>query len=191
MRMIIKKAAFLHFFLLIVPLSLISCGGSGGSSPAGPVISKLNAQFTPSAPSPPSNSVTLQKESLSKSIVYIKILATQVTGVYDATFSLDYDSTKVKWTGQQFSGGFFETSAVPLYAVALDGGVGEGRLVVGVTLTGGATPVSGDGVIITIPFQVIKAGTSSIDFDVNAALYDNTLTAIAGPTWSGGDITGS
>ncbi len=175
---------------IIFILIISGCGGSdGGSNPAAPTMGFSSADFMPTAASPASGTVSLQKNSINGDTVYIDVKITDMNYVFGGSIYLNYDPGKVNWSGKYQPGTFLENISAPIYMVALGGG--EGTLVIGVSLMAPSSTHSGSGVLITIPFQVIAAGTSAISFSGVSALFDDaTPNHLAVSSWDGGTITG-
>ncbi len=150
--------------------------------------SGLSANFT-AASAPTAGTVTLQKGSVINDTVYVDVVVTDVVTLFGASIKLDYDSTRVIWTGSYAQGSVLEGGGATIYEVALDGSVGEGRMIIGIV---GSSAVSGSGTLISLPFKVIRSGTSEIAFNSDSRLTDadapvpNSLSLL----FYGGEMTG-
>jgi len=187
------RKIYLGIFFVIITMLTASCGGNSGGAGTSdsPTAPSLSADFTPDAGTS-SGTVSLQKMSVISDIVYLDIYINNIDNVYGASIKLDYDSSKVRWvdTRNYQSGNFLEKSGEqPFYVVALDGQTGEGRLVVGVSLLASATPASGSGTLITIPFRVTSRGSSSISLN-SSFLIDSSGSPVSVSARSGGTVLG-
>jgi len=179
--MIILLRNFLYLLLLSVFFS--ACGGSGSTDVS---TSASPASFVAEKSAVP-GSVTLQDGGGTGDTIYIDVVLTDVNNVFSTSIYLDYDPLVVNWSGSSSSGDFLEKSgSSPVYSLSLQNGI-EGTLVIGISLLNPATPVSGSGTMVTIPFKVLARGSSPVTFS-NLQVF-NALPSEIGVSSGGGTIT--
>lgn len=184
-----KKILLMLVTLVLVLGPLSSCGSSsndsGGSSGGNGATS---ASFTASSPTPPPNSLTMQAATSNGVSFTIDVVATDVTDLYGATYTLTYSPAILKFIGAS-EGTHLSTGGIStFFQVALENGV-EGRLVVGHSRVGNATGVSGSGTLHSLSFQAVAKGTTGMAFE-SAELRDASNGAIPGVFFSGGSGSG-
>lgn len=175
------KAVYISCCLIF----MASCGNGGGSSPVSP---SLTADFVALTSSPASGSVTLQKNRVVGDVVYVDVKITNLSHVFGADIRLDYDKSKVHWTGSYEPGNFLEKGGTPQYWISSTGDEFT------VVLFGGqGTEVGGSGVLLTIPFKVTASVDVAISFNLASRMTDSTApnpATIAVSSWNGGTVKG-
>lgn len=182
MKRIATKKVLKKMMIALAVLTLSACGGGGGSnSPVGP---SYAADFTAdSAGSSPS--VSLAKKSDSGSIVYVDITVDGAVNLFGADVEMTIDSSKVALGGDCTAGSLLSGASV--YCTQ-----SGDEITIGISLQSPASPVSGSGVIATVPLRITAAGMSTVSFSVSK-LYDNNAPTPAEVTvnsWTGGTIIG-
>ena len=166
---------------VLLTSTLIACGGSGGGrSPVGP---SYTGDFTGSALE--TGGVALQKSSTSGDTIYVDIEVDSVSNLFGADIKLSIDGSMVALGGDCLAGALLSGAT----AYCSQSG---NEITIGVSLASPASPVSGSGIIVTVPLKVIAVGVSAVDFKL-AALYDNGSPIPAQVTvnsWTGGTISG-
>jgi hypothetical protein len=165
-------------------LILAACGGGGGGGggPTEPTPPPPGIVFTPQG-SAGNNAISLASgAATTASTLVLEVRATQVTDLYGVAFDLTYPSAQLQFTrvtpGPLLGSGG-NAQAVPSPA---------GTLIVGGTHLGNVPGATGSGVILTLEFSAVAAGTGSFAFSRNSAL-DSDGDAIAGVAWLAGSVT--
>lgn len=176
------KKLILTIAAVLLTSTLTACGGGGGgsSSPVGP---SYTGDFTGSAPEV--GGAALQKSSASGDTIYVDIEVDGVSNFFGADIRISIDDSMVALGGDCSAGALLPGAT----AYCSQSG---NEIIIGVSLVSPASPVSGSGVIVTVPLKVTAAGVSAVDFGV-AALYDNGSPIPAQVTvnsWTGGMISG-
>lgn len=166
---------------IVITSTLTGCGGGGSSSsPSGP---SYTADFTGSTPA--AGEVALKKGSIDGDTVYVDVTADSVTNLFGADIKLTIDDTMVTLAGNCMAGDFLSGAT----AYCSQNG---SQVVIGVSLASPASPVSGSGVIVTVPLKVVASGDSAVDFDVSK-LYDDGAPLpweVTVNSWIGGTMSG-
>ena len=164
---------------ILTLLMVTACGGGGGDN--GPTSPSTTLSF--SGINPGSNAVYMTKNSSLSSgdTLAIDVKANGISGnVKGAAFDVDFDSTKITYSGYS-EGNFFGSGSST--NVALQQG-SSSKVVVGLSTASGT--VTGSGTIVTLKFKV--TGNSAVSFS-NNEFRDSGNQAISGITWSGGTVT--
>lgn len=164
----------------------VACGGGGGGGGGGPT--------EPTPPPPPQpgilftaqgtpgvNSLFLARgAATTATTLVLELRANQVTDLYGVAFDLTYPNTQLQFVrvtpGALLSGGAAQAAAA-----------GTGTLVVGGTHLGNVPGASGSGVVLTLEFTAIAAGTGSFAFARNTAL-DSDGDTVSGVAWLAGSV---
>lgn len=135
-------------------------------------------------PSVGDNTVYMARNSSLSSgdTVAVDVKVEGVNNVYGAAFDVDFDSTKMTYTGCT-QGSFLEQSGG---CMANPQPGTSGKLVVGISRQGTANGVSGSGTLVTLMFRPTES--SSVTFS-NASLKDSSNQPISGITWTDGTVT--
>jgi hypothetical protein len=110
----------------------------------------------------------------------LELRASQVTDLYGVAFDLTYPNTQLQ---------FVRVTPGPLLAggAAQAAPSGTNTLVVGGTHPGNVPGATGSGVILTLEFTAIAAGTGNFAYARNSAL-DSDGDAVAGVAWLAGSV---
>lgn len=181
-----------HPLLLLVYVlaaTLCACGGGGGDGqpPPPPPVQVPTASFQP-ASTPSGTAVTLNASSPQQNTFTVDVAAQSITNsTYGAAFDLDFDPNLLSFASHQ-AGTFFEQGGNTVqYQVATAQG-SPGKLVIGVSLQGNNSGVTGSGRIIRLQFNIQRTnGTGNVAFSGNN-LRDPNLQLISGISWSGGTV---
>lgn len=170
---------------LLLPLLLISCGGGGGgggpTEPPPPPPPTPGIVFT-AAGAPPANSLYLASGTgTTTSTLVLEVRANQVTDLYGVAFDLAYPSAQLQFT-RATAGPLLSNGSVQAVVSS------AGTLIVGGTHLGTTPGANGSGVVMTLEFSAVGAGTGSFAFSRNSAL-DSTGRAISGLSWVAGSVT--
>lgn len=158
----------------------LACGGGGGgggvTNPPPPPQPSIT--FTP-AGAAGANSISLASTSASTATkLFLEVRANQVQNLYGAAFDLTYPSTVLRYDGRvqgTFLDGTLAVSEAP-----------SGNLIVGVTRLGEVQGVSGSGVLVTLEFTAIAAGSGNFTFTRNSAVDSRGASLASG--WVGGSV---
>lgn len=169
-------------FLTLLALALTACGGGGGGgTPTEPPPPTPGIVFTPQS-TPASSSLSLASgTATTATTLALELRANQVSDLYGVAFDLNYPSAQLQFV-RVTAGPLLNNGAVQA-AVST-----TGTLVVGGTHLGNTPGATGSGVVMTLEFSAVGAGTGSFSFARNSAL-DSQGRAIAGITWVGGSVT--
>jgi hypothetical protein len=171
--------------LLVLPLLLTACGGGGGGStpsePPPPPPPAAGIVLTPQGP-PGVNSLYLASGSATTTTTLVlELRANQVTDLYGVAFDLTYPATQLQFV-RATAGPLLNNGAVQAVASS------PGTLVVGGTHLGATPGANGSGVVMTLEFSAVAAGSGSFAFARNSAL-NSTGATISGLTWLAGSVT--
>jgi hypothetical protein len=169
---------------LAVPLLLVlaACGGGGGGSsgPTAPPPPTPGIVFTPASAG--ASGITLTAATApNTSTLLLEVRANSVTDLYGVAFDLKYPNTVLRYVGAT-QGTFLPGATFQ----AVEGPAGT--LVVGLSKLGTTAGTSGSGVLMTLQFQSVAAGTGAFTFTNNQAI-DSTFTNLTGLSWSAGTAT--
>jgi hypothetical protein len=175
--------------LALVVAIVVACGGGGGGGGGGPT------EPTPPPPPPPppagfvftaqgtpgTNTLFLARGAATTATnLVLELRASQVTDLYGVAFDLTYPNTQLQ---------FVRVTPGPLLAngAAQAAAAGTGTLIVGGTHLGNVPGASGSGVVLTLEFTAIAAGTGSFAFSSNTAL-DSDGDTVSGVAWLAGSV---
>jgi Cohesin domain len=166
-------------------LLLTACGGGGGgggstpSEPTPPPVAGI--VLTPQA-APGANSLYLASgAATTATTLSLELRANQVTDLYGVAFDLTYPATQLQFV-RATAGPLLNNGAVQAAASS------PGTLIVGGTHLGATPGATGSGVVMTLEFSAVAAGSGSFAFARNSAL-DSTGATISGLTWLAGSVT--
>jgi hypothetical protein len=170
---------------LLLALLLTACGGGGGggttTEPPPPPPPTAGIVFTaPSAPA--ANSLYFASGAASTaSTLVLELRANQVTDLYGVAFDLTYPASQLQYV---------RVTAGPLLGNgAVQAAVSSpGTLILGGTHLGTTPGSNGSGVVLTIEFSAVAAGSGSFVLSRNSGL-DSAGRAIPGLTWLAGSVT--
>jgi len=171
--------------LLVLALLLTACGGGGGGStptePPPPPPPVAGIVLTPQA-APGANSLYLASGTgTTATTLVLELRANQVTDLYGVAFDLTYPATQLQFV-RATAGPLLNNGAVQAAVSS------PGTLIVGGTHLGSTPGATGSGVVLTLEFSAVAAGSGSFAFARNSAL-NSTGAAISGLTWLAGSVT--
>lgn len=175
-----------RLLLAVAALALAACGGGGGGGGGGPT--------EPTPPPPPVASIVFSAQgtpgantlflasgaATTATTLILEVRASQVTDLYGVAFDLFYPSAQLQ---------FVRATAGPLLAggaVQAAAG-GAGVLVVGGTHLGNVPGANGSGVVMTLEFSAVGAGSGSFAFSRNTAI-NSAGNALSGVAWLAGSV---
>jgi Cohesin domain len=171
--------------LLALVAVAVACGGGGGGG-GGPT------EPTPPPPPPPGILFTAQGTpgantlflasgaATTATTLVLELRASQVTDLYGVAFDLTYPNTQLQ---------FVRVTPGPLLAngAAQAAAAGTGTLIVGGTRLGNVAGATGSGVVLTLEFSAVAAGTGSFAYARNSAL-DSDGDTVSGVAWLAGSV---
>lgn len=164
-----------------------ACGGGGGGGPTQP---------PPPPPPTPGITFTASGGAGANSIalasgaggttttMVLEIRANDVQDLYGLSFDLAYPQQQLRYDGPT-EGTFLNQSGAQT-SLQVAPGSGAGTLVVGLTRLGGVTGVTGSGVLLSLRFTAIGAGSGNFGFSRNSTFKSDGTTV--GSTWSAGSV---
>jgi hypothetical protein len=168
---------------LLLPLLLAACGGGGGGSgPTAPPPTPAGIVFTPAGAAGANTLFLASGAATTASTLVLEVRASQVTDLYGVAFNLTYPSAQLQ---------FVRATAGPLLGSgAVQAAVSSppGTLIVGGTHLGGVPGANGSGVVMTLEFTAVAAGSGSFGLSRNSAL-DSSGRPIAGVVWLAGSVS--
>ncbi|MEO6194133.1 MAG: cohesin domain-containing protein [Thermoanaerobaculia bacterium] len=174
------------FTVLLLTLLLTACGGGGGGGtstepPPPPPPPTAGIVFTaPSAPA--ANSLYFASgAATTASTLVLELRANQVTDLYGVAFDLTYPATQLQYV--RITAGPLLSNGAVQAAVS-----SPGTLIIGGTHLGTTPGSNGSGVVLTIEFSAVAAGSGSFALSRNSGL-DSAGRAIPGLTWLAGSVT--
>lgn len=172
----VKRFSILGF---LVTLSLFGCGNEGGGGlPPTPPSSPKVLFSTPST----SNTVN-QGDTFTRTV--------EVRGVekaFNAAFDLTYDPTVIQYVGAA-EGPFLSRNRLDStsFSTALQDGA-QGRIVTGLTRLGRVDGVSGNGALVTLSFQAIGLGSTTLAFADPKGLKNNVNQDMTIDSWENATV---
>ena len=168
---------------LLLALTLAACGGGGGGSgPTAPPPPTAGIVFTPQG-TPGANTLYLASgAATTTTTLVLEVRASQMTDLYGVAFNLTYPSAQLQ---------FVRATAGPLLgngAVQAAVSSPPGTLIVGGTHLGSVPGANGSGVVMTLEFTAVAAGSGSFAFTRNSAL-DSSGRPIASVAWLAGSVS--
>jgi hypothetical protein len=118
------------------------------------------------------------------SVLELEVRADALTGVYGLAFDLTYPNGLLRFDGFA-EGSFLESDGAQ--ATVQTAQTEAGRLVVGASRLGAVGTVSGTGIVLTIRFTAVGAGTGSFGFSGNRVL-DDDASEVGGVSWAAGTV---
>jgi hypothetical protein len=168
-------------------VAVLACGGGGGGGGGGGP-----TEPTPPPPPPPGFVFTAQGTpgantlflasgaATTATTLVLELRASQVTDLYGVAFDLTYPNTQLQ---------FVRVTPGPLLAngAAQAAASGTSTLIVGGTRLGNVSGATGSGVILTLEFTAVAAGSGSFAFARNSAL-DSDGDTVSGVAWLAGSV---
>jgi hypothetical protein len=176
-----RRLAVFACGLLVVGLAACGGGGGGGGGPT-----------EPPPPPPPGIVFTAQGVATANSVslgsgtgttantLILEVRATQVTDLYGVAFDLAYPNAALQFV-RATPGPLLANGSVQAVAAT------PGTLVVGGTHLGNVAGANGSGVVLTLEFSALAAGSGNFAFSSNTA-FDSDGDAIAGVGWVAGSV---
>jgi hypothetical protein len=171
--------------VLLSALLLTACGGSGGGGGTGPTAPPpppvAGIVLTPQS-APGVNSIYLASGAATTvTTLVLEVRANQVTDLYGVAFDLTYPATQLQFV-RATAGPLLNNGAVQAAASS------PGTLIVGGTHLGATPGATGSGVVLTLEFSAVAAGSGSFAYAHNSAV-SSTGGTIPGLTWLAGSVT--
>ena len=171
--------------LLALAMLAPACGGGGGGGggPTGPPPVVPRITFTPTGGSA-MNGVTLASGAGSTATnLVLEVRANQVSDLYGLSFDLAYPQGLLRYDGA--TEGTFLSQGGASTSLLINSGT-AGNLVVGLSRLGAVDGVGGTGVLLTLRFTAVGAGTGTFGFSRNSAVDSAGAGLVL--TWGGGNV---
>jgi hypothetical protein len=170
--------------LLSALFLLAACGGGGGggtttTEPPPPPVAGIT--LTPQGAPGVSSLYLASGAATTATTLVLELRANQVTDLYGVAFDFTYPATQLTFV-RATAGPLLNNGAVQAVASS------PGTLIVGGTHLGTTPGATGSGVVMTLEFTAVAAGSGSFAFARNSAL-NSTGAAISGLTWLAGSVT--
>ncbi len=178
-----RSAWVLTAALGLVATAACGGGGGGGGGPSTPTPPQASIELTVQGAVAPA--VRLARGAGSgPTTLALEIRADSLQSLYGLAFDLTYPSGLLRYDGFA-EGGFLDgDGASTSLQVAR---VEAGRLVVGHSRLGDVGTTTGSGLLLTLRFTAVGAGTGSIAFSRNRA-FDAEGEEIPGVSWAGATV---
>jgi len=166
-------------------LALAACGGGGGgggpTEPPPPPPPQPGITFTAQGTAT-ANSLSLASGTgTTANTLILEVRATQVTDLYGVAFDLAYPNTVLQYV-RATPGPLLANGSVQAVAST------PGTLVVGGTHLGNVAGANGSGLVMTLEFSALVAGSGNFAFSRNTA-FDSDGDPMAGVGWVAGSVT--
>jgi hypothetical protein len=159
---------------------LAGCGGGGGGG-GGPTGPTRGIVFTPQGTGG-NNTVTLAAGgATSASTLVLEVRANGVQDLYGVSLDLRYPASLLRFSGSA-EGGFLAGTGTSFQVRESP----AGNLVIGLTRLGGVGGASGSGVLLTLRFDALAAGTGA--FTVDGPLAVDSGGGPLSLSWSAGSV---
>jgi Cohesin domain len=168
--------------LLLAP----ACGGGGGGGGGGPTAPPPPAPgitFTATGGSSAAAVTLVRGAASTATTLVLEVRADQVNDLYGLSFDLTYPSAQLRYDGAT-EGGLLSAGGQP--TSLLISPASPGMLVVGFSRLGAVAGAEGSGVLLTLRFTAVGAGTGAFGFARNSAL--DSSGASLPLTWGGGNV---
>jgi len=182
-----RRRVFEKVLLLGLVALLPACGGGGGGGGGGPIVQPPTPgiTFTPSGAAG-AGSLSLQSGTTIATAIELRLTAQAVSNLYGVAFDLDYPASALRYVTST-AGEVLAANGVSLLLQVTE--TTPGHLVAGISRSGNVPAIaSASGVVLTIRFDAVAAGTGAFTFTRNRA-YDQASVALPGVTWVGGSAT--
>ncbi len=167
--------------LLVAALGAACGGGGGGGGPIEPPPTSLT--FTPAQTQPVNSVVLARSNGTDPNTLVLELRATGVSDLYGVGFDLTYPAAlRYEATTE---GTWLSSAGAVL--TSLQVGPASNRLTVGLSRLGSVGGVSGDGVLLSLRFSAVAAGSGALEFS-NAEAFNSTTTAFT-VQWIGGSVS--
>ena len=174
--MIIHIKQALRLMVLLAGLMLTGCGGSDSDSP--------QPSLSPAVSVSPATETHTAGDRFDRTVE-----VTYVKGTSYAAFDVVFDPAVIRF--QTITEGTFmnQNGAVSTsFQAALEDSE-PGKLVVGLTRLGTADEVSGDGILLTLTFQAMNPGYTTIMFGDPKGFRNSSNEEVKIEAWEGGSVT--
>lgn len=169
--------------VLVVVGSACGGGGGGGGGPTQPPLPTL--VYTPAAAAANGSVALVRANGADPTTLVLEVRVREVAGLYGAAFDLTFPETILRFDVASEGTFLSAGGAATAFQVAP---AGAGRLVVGISRLGNTAGVaSGEGLLLTLRFTAIAAGTGNLAFSANR-VYDSAGGALAAQ-WLAGSVT--
>jgi len=179
-----------RFLALIAGLiAVVACGGGGGGgSPTQPAPSP-----SPPPPQPQivftsngnvSGVVLARATTSTATTLVLEVRASEVSGLYGVAFDLTYPSAVLRYRAAH-TGPFLGAGSVEVSTQVAE--TSPGHLVVGVSRLGQSGGVDGSGLLLSLDFDAVAAGSGAFSFSKNSAFRPDGSPQQVG--WSAGTVT--
>lgn len=183
-----RRVTSIAWISLVALVAACGGGGSGGDDPLpGTAKTNVELQFEPAVPNPGPGTAALALEAASGDTVGLRVSVTGADDVFAASLDVTFDPDRVDFVDWSAGDLLEDSGQKPFYLVAEQ----PGRVVIGVSLTGGGSGVDVDvaRTLIRLTFRALEAGSSELDFE-NSGLLDSQAEPqdIPGISWHGGAL---
>ncbi|MFL6195427.1 MAG: cohesin domain-containing protein [Thermoanaerobaculia bacterium] len=171
------------FILTLLAAALVACGGGGGGGggPTEPPPPQPGVVFTPQSTAGADSLFLASGAATTANTLFLEVRANQVVDLYGVAFDLAYPNTQLQFT-RVTAGPLLGNGSVQAVASS------PGSLIVGGTHLGNVPGTTGSGVVMTLEFSVLAAGSGEFRFSRNSAL-NSSGQPIAGVAWVAGSVT--
>ena len=174
------------FFLCLLALPFVACGGGGGGSgPTPPPPPTTGVTFSPSTPSG-ANQVLMAHENPGSSTTFVlQINADQMTGLYGLGFDVTYPSAHLSFVSAE-EGPFLQSGGAGTSLQVAE--LAPGTLIVGASRLGTVGTASGSGTIVRLTFSVGSTGNGTLAF-ANRSAFSANGAPRGDVVWFGGSLS--
>lgn len=181
----IEKSIRAIIFIGIITL-IHGCGGSGGDSGLATSSSKM-ITFKSSTLGDKTVNMVQNSNISNGDTLAINVTVNNLSNVYGIGFDIDFDSSKLSYDGY-VSGNYLEKGGNTVNYIITTQSGNSGKLIAGISRLGSVGGISGSGMMVTLKFKVVSAGSTSLTFSNNVVM-DSSNQSIPGITWNSGLAT--
>lgn len=168
---------------LLAAVGVACGGGGGGGGPTQPPLPSL--VFTPAGAAANGSVALVRSNGTDPTTLVLEVRVREVAGLYGVAFDLTFPETVLRFDTASEGSFLSAGGAATAFQVAP---VGSGRLVVGLSRLGSIGGVAGgEGLLLTLRFTAIAAGSGNLAFSANRG-YDSTGSVLAAQ-WLAGAVT--
>ena len=185
-----KRVPSAALLLLLLLVFATACDGGSTRPPPPP---QMEIVYSAASTSPPANSISLSEVSRTSSSITLGVNANSVTDLYGIGFDLVWNPAFLSYRSASegtflASGGRSTTLVADLADTDPGPGVNreQGRLKVAVSRLGAVPGATGSGMLLSVVFDAVSAGTTGISFEATVA-FDST-GAMMPISFSGGSV---
>jgi hypothetical protein len=158
-------------------------GGGGGGGPTQPPLPSL--VYTPAGAAANGSVALVRANGADPTTLVLEVRVREVAGLYGAAFDLTFPETVLRFDTASEGTFLSAGGAATAFQVAP---AGTGSLVVGISRLGSTAGVaSGEGLLLSLRFTAIAAGTGNLGLSANRA-YDSAGGTLAAQ-WLAGAVT--